>query len=141
VLQRQFNYSGVVPFPTQDLMMIEHQWGPIAKREREHLVAADRDIITMRRRLLKMAKALADGIEPTEPFEMRQIRQQPPDRTPLVISGRAQLSAEDVSTFLEQLNATRYATDPESNEEQEEIWAPSAEAAASSESAARETAG
>jgi phthalate 4,5-dioxygenase len=136
VLQRQFNYSGVVPFPTQDLMMIEHQWGPIAKREREHLVAADRDIITMRRRLLKMAKALADGIEPTEPFEMRQIRQQPPDRAPLVISRRAQLSPEDVVTFLEQLNATRYASDPESNEEQEEIWAPSAEAAASSETAA-----
>ena len=45
VLQRQFNYSGVVPFPTQDLMMIEHQWGPIAKREREHLVASDRIII------------------------------------------------------------------------------------------------
>ena len=56
-----------------------------------------------------MAKTLADGIEPTEPFEMRQIRQQPPDRAPLVISRRAQLSPEDVVTFLEQLNATRYA--------------------------------
>ena len=32
VLQRQFNFSGVVPFPTQDLMMIEHQWGAIADR-------------------------------------------------------------------------------------------------------------
>jgi hypothetical protein len=85
-----------------------------------------------------MAKALADGIEPTEPFEMRQIRQQPPDRTPLVISRRGQLSPEDVVTFLEQLNATRYTADPESNEEQEEIWAPSAEAAASSANAASE---
>jgi len=133
VLQRQFNYSGVVPFPTQDLMMIEHQWGAIAKRDREHLVASDRDIITMRRRLLRMAKALAEGIEPTEPFEMRGLRQSPPERTPVVMSRRAQLSEETVTTFLEQLNATRYAAAPDSNEEQEEIWAPSAEAAAASE--------
>jgi hypothetical protein len=51
------------------------------------------------------------------------------------------LSPEDVVTFLEQLNATRYTADPESNEEQEEIWAPSAEAAASSANAASEPRG
>lgn len=75
IIQRHFNYSGVIPFPTQDLMMIEDQWGPVQDRTREHLVASDVQIIFMRERLLQMAKALAAGTEPKEPFAMTNIQQ------------------------------------------------------------------
>ncbi len=48
--------------------MMENQWGPIAKREKEHLVAMDYHMIYLRRKLLKAARAMAQGIEPQEPF-------------------------------------------------------------------------
>jgi nitrite reductase/ring-hydroxylating ferredoxin subunit len=68
VIQRKYNYSGLPSFMIQDFLVAENQWGPIADRTREHLVASDRHIILNRRRLLSMAKALADGKEPEEPF-------------------------------------------------------------------------
>lgn len=123
VLQRQFNYSGVVPFPTQDLMMIENQWGPIADRTREHLVASDRAIIGVRRRLLKMAKALAEGIEPEEPFQIQGVRQECPESVRLTEGGR--LSGDQVATFLAGLNTRRLRE--ADNREYESMWAPSVE--------------
>ena len=36
--QKTFLYSGIKTFPLQDIAMMENQWGPIAKRELEHLV-------------------------------------------------------------------------------------------------------
>lgn len=123
VLQRQFNYSGVVPFPTQDLMMIEHQWGPIADRSREHLVASDRCIISVRRRLLKLAKDLANGIEPEEPFRIKGIRQELPE--PMRVPSGAKVDAEGIDTLLGKLNTTRLTAPDEG--EYDIMWAPSVE--------------
>jgi phenylpropionate dioxygenase-like ring-hydroxylating dioxygenase large terminal subunit len=123
VLQRQFNFSGVVPFPTQDLMMIEHQWGAIAKREREHLVASDRIIIHVRRRLLEMAKNLANGIEPEEPFLMKGIRQ---DATaPVILNNAGRVSPDEMDAMLADLNTVKVTKSAPTDEDAEEIWAPS----------------
>ena len=66
--QKTFLYSGIKTFPLQDIAMMENQWGPLAKRELEHLTAMDYHMIYLRRKLLKAAKNLRDGIEPEEPF-------------------------------------------------------------------------
>ena len=123
VLQRQFNFSGVVPFPTQDLMMIENQWGPIAKRDREHLVASDREIIAIRRRLLKMAKAMADGIEPEEPFLLKGIRQEQAE--PIVVASSARLKDDTIDQIALALATTRLKKEAV---EDEVMWTPSVEA-------------
>ena len=68
VAQKNFTYSGIKTFPLQDIAMIEAQWGPIADRTLEHLSSSDYQIIYVRRRLIKTAKALAAGVEPTEPW-------------------------------------------------------------------------
>ena len=68
VAQRDFSYTGIKTFPMQDIAMMENQWGPIADRTQEHLTSLDFAIIYRRRRLLKMAKALLAGVEPTEPW-------------------------------------------------------------------------
>ena len=72
--QRNFSYTGIKTFPLQDIAMMENQWGPIAKREPEHLASSDYQIIHVRRRLLKAAKDLADGIEPAEPWHPEAYR-------------------------------------------------------------------
>jgi phthalate 4,5-dioxygenase len=123
VLQRQFNYSGVVPFPTQDLMMIEHQWGPLADRTREHLVASDRTIISVRRRLLKMARDLENGVEPEEPFLIKGIRQEHTD--PIRIPNGARLTSEQIDELFAKLH-TRRLRDAD-NGEYDVMWAPSVE--------------
>jgi phthalate 4,5-dioxygenase oxygenase subunit len=61
-------YSGIKTFPLQDIAMMENQWGPIAKREREHLVSMDYHMIYLRRKLLKAARDLQAGNEPPEPW-------------------------------------------------------------------------
>lgn len=66
--QRRENYTGIRTFPLQDIAMMENQWGPVAHRWKEHLTSYDYQIIHVRQRLLKMAKALAQGVEPTEPW-------------------------------------------------------------------------
>ncbi|HWC28800.1 MAG TPA: Rieske 2Fe-2S domain-containing protein [Dehalococcoidia bacterium] len=66
--QRDYNYTGIKTFPLQDIAMMENQWGPIADRRKEHLTSLDYQIIHVRQRLLKAAKALVDGVEPTEPW-------------------------------------------------------------------------
>jgi phthalate 4,5-dioxygenase oxygenase subunit len=68
VAQRNFSYTGIRAFPTQDTALIENQWGPIANRTLEHLGSSDQQIIHIRHRLLNTAKALAGGREPTEPW-------------------------------------------------------------------------
>jgi phenylpropionate dioxygenase-like ring-hydroxylating dioxygenase large terminal subunit len=68
VAQKNFSYTGIKTFPLQDIAMMENQWGPIAKRELEHLTSSDYAIIHIRRRLLKAAKDLALGVEPQEPW-------------------------------------------------------------------------
>ena len=66
--QRNVNYTGIRTFPLQDIAIMENQWGPIADRTREHLTSYDYMIIHVRQRLLKAARALAQGIEPSEPW-------------------------------------------------------------------------
>ncbi|HEX5369217.1 MAG TPA: hypothetical protein VFY10_07365, partial [Dehalococcoidia bacterium] len=72
--QKTFSYSGIKTFPLQDIALIEAQWGPIAKREYEHLVSSDYIIIHVRDRLLKAAKAMQQGIEPEGPFNPEVFR-------------------------------------------------------------------
>ena len=67
VAQKNFSYTGIKSFPLQDIALIEAQWGPIADRTQEHLASSDYVIIYVRRRLLKAAKDLAAGIEPSGP--------------------------------------------------------------------------
>ena len=67
VAQKNFSYSGIKTFPLQDIALIEAQWGPIADRTQEHLASSDYMIIYVRRRLLRAAKELAQGIEPSGP--------------------------------------------------------------------------
>jgi hypothetical protein len=66
--QRNETYTGIRTFPLQDIAMMEDQWGPLAKRHLEHLTSYDYQIIHVRQRLLKVARNMAEGIEPTEPW-------------------------------------------------------------------------
>jgi phenylpropionate dioxygenase-like ring-hydroxylating dioxygenase large terminal subunit len=66
--QKTVLYSGIKTFPLQDIAMMENQWGPLAKRELEHLVAMDYHMIYLRRKLIRAAKDMAAGIEPKEPW-------------------------------------------------------------------------
>jgi phenylpropionate dioxygenase-like ring-hydroxylating dioxygenase large terminal subunit len=65
--QKYETFSGIRSFPMQDAAMVEDQRGPIADRTQEHLTSADVHVIHIRQRLLKAAKALAGGVEPSEP--------------------------------------------------------------------------
>jgi phenylpropionate dioxygenase-like ring-hydroxylating dioxygenase large terminal subunit len=67
VAQKYFSYSGIKTFPLQDIALIEAQWGPISHHWEEHLVSTDYMLIYVRRRLLKAAKELQNGIEPSGP--------------------------------------------------------------------------
>ena len=66
--QRTENYTGIRTFPLQDIAMMEDQWGPLAKRNLEHLTSYDYQIIAVRQRLLKVARNMSQGIEPAEPW-------------------------------------------------------------------------
>jgi hypothetical protein len=66
--QKNHLYSGIKTFPLQDIAMMENQWGPLAKREKEHLVTMDYHMIYLRRKLIAAAKAMRDGVEPAEPW-------------------------------------------------------------------------
>jgi phenylpropionate dioxygenase-like ring-hydroxylating dioxygenase large terminal subunit len=67
VAQRSFSYTGIKAFPTQDVALVENQWGAIADRTQEHLASSDQQIIHIRHRLLATARALFEGTEPLEP--------------------------------------------------------------------------
>ena len=68
VTQQYFTYTGITCFPLQDIAMMEDQWGSLADRTLEHLTSSDFAIIAVRRRLLKVARAMAEGTEPEEPW-------------------------------------------------------------------------
>ncbi|MBO0748260.1 MAG: Rieske 2Fe-2S domain-containing protein [Acidimicrobiaceae bacterium] len=77
VKQRFFNYSGMVNTPVQDIAVVENQRGSVADRTREVLVSTDKGIIQGRRRLIEGARALAQGIEPKEPWNPEAYRFRP----------------------------------------------------------------
>ncbi len=64
VVQRNFNFTGIRSFSTQDTALIEDQRGPVMDRNNEHLVSSDNAIIKIRRRLLGLAMDLREGKEP-----------------------------------------------------------------------------
>src|SRR5690606_9225226 len=82
-MQRTTNYSGIWGVHDQDRALAESSMAlpgdpGIVDRTQEHLVASDRAVVTARRRLLKLADDLANGIEPAmvsnaEAFKVRAI--------------------------------------------------------------------
>ena len=64
--QRTESYTGIAFVRAQDSAMTDGM-GIIADRSKEHLATTDMAIIRMRRRLIKAAQALEDGIEPYPP--------------------------------------------------------------------------
>jgi hypothetical protein len=67
-MQRIRNYTGIGVVRTQDTAMTESMGG-IVDRSAEHLGTTDAAVIAARRRLLKMARDLQDGIEPTSALQ------------------------------------------------------------------------
>ena len=67
--QKNISYTGIGPFPIQDLAMVEDQRGPRMDRQLEKLVSSDEGIIRVRRRLIEAAKALMNGVEPEAPWK------------------------------------------------------------------------
>lgn len=72
--QKKVNYTGIPVITDQDRALQENMpsafgLGPgrIVDRSRELLVASDAPVITARRILIKMAKDLQKGVEPTQP--------------------------------------------------------------------------
>ncbi len=83
-MQRSVNYSGIWGVHDQDRALAESSMTigdedpGIVDRTQEHLVSSDRAVVTARRRLLKMAEDLKNGIEPPmlskpESFRVRAI--------------------------------------------------------------------
>jgi phthalate 4,5-dioxygenase oxygenase subunit len=72
--QKHYSYTGIRTFPLQDIAMMEDQWGPLADRRKEHLTSMDYQIIYLRRRLLRTARALQQGTEPQEPWQPESYR-------------------------------------------------------------------
>jgi hypothetical protein len=63
-VQRTASMTGIKSITQQDRAVTESM-GPIADRTREHLGASDSAIIAVRRRLLREARALETGVEPS----------------------------------------------------------------------------
>jgi phenylpropionate dioxygenase-like ring-hydroxylating dioxygenase large terminal subunit len=80
VAQKNFSYTGIRAFPTQDVALIENQRGPIQDRTLEHLTSSDGQVIFIRRKLMAMATALQAGQEPSEPWQPRGLQIPPRSR-------------------------------------------------------------
>jgi phthalate 4,5-dioxygenase oxygenase subunit len=61
--QKTESYTGIAFIRAQDSAMTDGM-GTIADRSKEHLATTDMGIIRMRRRLIKAARELEEGIEP-----------------------------------------------------------------------------
>tara|TARA_B110000259_G_scaffold186562_1_gene238120 strand:+ start:196 stop:1482 length:1287 start_codon:yes stop_codon:yes gene_type:complete len=64
-VQKDYNYTGIIGIPNQDAA-VQESMGLICDRTNERLGTSDKAIIAFRKRLLKMAKELEKGIEPSE---------------------------------------------------------------------------
>jgi phthalate 4,5-dioxygenase oxygenase subunit len=69
------NFTGITGIRSQDMPVQEDQDGPICQRDSEHLGTTDRAIVAARRLMLRTAKALRSGTEPTQPRQARAFRQ------------------------------------------------------------------
>ncbi len=99
-MQKTFNYSGLPGNRVQDMAVTESM-GTIFDRSSEHLGAADTAIIVMRRQLLRMARELEQGIEPSMLANPDHFRTAPlavvtpePDFSPVWDAHAADLEAE-----------------------------------------------
>jgi phthalate 4,5-dioxygenase oxygenase subunit len=67
--QRTENFTGMRGIREEDIAVQEDQYGgAVADRTKEHLGTSDAGIIALRRRLLKAARDLQVGHEPSEPY-------------------------------------------------------------------------
>ena len=64
-MQRSVNYTGIVGINTQD-RAVQESMGRTIDRSAEHLGTTDAAVIAFRRRLMRMALALQEGVGPTE---------------------------------------------------------------------------
>ena len=64
-MQRTVNYTGIVGINTQD-RAVQESMGRVVDRTAEHLGTTDAAVIAFRRRLIRMALALQEGVEPAE---------------------------------------------------------------------------
>ncbi|HTE84883.1 MAG TPA: Rieske 2Fe-2S domain-containing protein [Dehalococcoidia bacterium] len=74
VAQKNFTFTGISSFPLQDVAVIEDQRGPVMDRTRERLTSADAMIIRVRDRLLRAARDLLEGTEPSLPHKPELFR-------------------------------------------------------------------
>ena len=74
VSQKHYSFTGIKSLIAQDVAIVEDQRGAIMDRTREHLVSADEVIIKMRARMIRAARELMEGQEPTEPFAPEAFR-------------------------------------------------------------------
>ena len=77
-LQKAGHYSGILSIPMQDKAMIEGMTRTV-DRSLEHLGSSDVAVIAARRRLMKLARDLEHGIEPTAPGNPQLYRVRPLD--------------------------------------------------------------
>ena len=64
-MQKSVNYTGIQGINTQD-RAVQESMGPVVDRSAEHLGTTDAAVIAFRRRLLRLALALQEGVEPAE---------------------------------------------------------------------------
>ncbi len=76
--QRAGSFTGIEGIPMQDKAMIEGM-GYLCDRSREHLGTTDLAVIAMRRKFLRMARELQQGIEPKAPRQPELYRVRPLD--------------------------------------------------------------
>jgi hypothetical protein len=62
-LQSRHNFTGIKGIPNQDCA-VQESMGPITDRSRERLGSSDRAIVSFRRLLLGLTRALDEGVEP-----------------------------------------------------------------------------
>jgi phthalate 4,5-dioxygenase len=64
--QKTVSFTGIKGVRVQDMAVQEDQRGPISDRTTEHLGASDTGVIATRRRLIRQAQALEQGVEPSQ---------------------------------------------------------------------------
>ncbi|MBV8083801.1 MAG: Rieske 2Fe-2S domain-containing protein [Chloroflexi bacterium] len=76
--QKTLNYTGIPTVPQQDQAMNEGM-GHVLDRSKEHLGTTDIAVIAMRRRMMRMARELQQGIEPFAATHSEAYRVKPID--------------------------------------------------------------